>query len=1126
MKDDRPSPLSQPIPGYEVLELLGSGGMSSVYKARHKGLDRMVALKVLRREQLDPGLALARLTKEARVLSRLDHPAIVRSIDFGEAGELVYFVMELVEGKSCKQVLIDRGPFPLREVLLIGERVASALGHAARHGVVHRDVKPGNILLAKDGAVKLTDFGLARATRDRSLTQDGITVGTPQYMSPEQVRSPRRVDLRSDLYSLGATLYHLSTGHPPLRGESVGEILHEVLYAVPRPPEQLQPGLPSSFSRMLARLLAKDVRRRYASAEELIADIARVRASLAEPEQGDSVGLSWQEAAEPPPRANRGLWIAGAGVAVALLAALFLWRGESGGDVDWSDARQREAALLAELSADWRGGARGAAEVLARLGELKRDGQLTSVTSLERVDLKSAASAALEEELRGAAPLATAAARTALRRGDFAAARAALDAELVRAFEAAAPQVERARLATAEVEIAPWLQAARAAAHAQHDELEQELRRKVRQELLARRAALDEEVQGLLEGDRFVAVQERLAAYPAEEERACASATAAVLRAAGVEVAPDVAAEEWRRGWPESTRAEFARDPTASFVSILADALASRVGRVGRDLLFETERATQQLLAEAREGRSIDVAARRAEFFAERAAARDALAAIGALPAALDDGWVRLERDLAAFAAQAQQEREATARAQLLDGAGGQPGLVALLCDRQLEAARAAVAAQPDLPAAERAAWEAQLADLAAVFARAQLTLFAAAGNVVDVRDRQGIGLRGKLQVEAGSDQFAIGSRRGLLVTDLALASLEEAITTAVADPERRPALRFLLGDAKERAAQGLELDRSAGTPVADALRRALQDQQQGAAARREQREGAANERRAQFEAALAAQDVEAARVALRELLRFGDTPAGRAAQADRSRYEAELRALELASQRLALLANVARNASERTVAADGSVRVVYAFDRAVEGEDWNVRGNAVRVENGRLFFVGGASGLTGALYGATLPWPLDRRAPATLTVELLPTLGEPEDPHYVALRVGPACAGFFRPREPKGEQFPPQLAAWVGTLEERPERFFDPNYNQSQPASGRVVAVGLERGRRHLLELRWLPDPGDGTVRVEVVLDGDIVHDATASLATARGKKDAVQLCSLTELQIERVELRGKLLE
>jgi hypothetical protein len=221
----------------------------------------------------------------------------------------------------------------------------------------------------------------------------------------------------------------------------------------------------------------------------------------------------------------------------------------------------------------------------------------------------------------------------------------------------------------------------------------------------------------------------------------------------------------------------------------------------------------------------------------------------------------------------------------------------------------------------------------------------------------------------------------------------------------------------------------------------------------------------------------------------------------------------------------VAPHAAERTIEADGSVTVAWSFERADEGKEWNVSGNAVRVENGRLFFVGGESGGTGELYGATLEWPFDRKAPATMTLKLMPGLGEKLDPHYVGLRFGPACAAFFRPDEPKGEHYDPQLAAWLGTLDEkeRAVRFFDPAYDQTEPASGRVTKAGLERGRSHVVVVSWQPDPGTGTVTVGVTLDGDRVYEMQERLVAAKGR-DVVQLRSLTELQIDSVVLRGRL--
>ncbi len=1143
MKSPDSPDFTQPIPGYEVQELLGAGGMGSVYRARHKGLDRMVALKVLRRDQIDPGLALARLTKEARVLARLDHPAIVRSIDFGESGDLVYFVMELIEGKSCKQLLIERGPFSVREAVVIGERVAQALGHAAKHGVIHRDVKPGNILLGKDGSVKLTDFGLARATRDRSLTQDGITVGTPQYMSPEQVRSPRRVDLRSDLYSLGATLYHLVTGEPPLRGETVGEILHEVLYSTPRPPEQLVPTLPASFSRVLARLLAKDVRRRYSSVEELLADFARVRAGLITggDERGDGderdevdpggepVGLSWQEAAEAPPRSYRGWWMAGAALLVASVAWAALWETRGGHAPSPADLRSREEEMIGALERQWRTGGLLSSEVLSRLGELRRDGQLTPASSLARVDLKAAAATALEAEVRAAGEAARTAAWTALQRGDFAAAHAALDQGLPAAFLRIIPTAAKSGLETAEVEVSQWTGAAAAAAQTRLDDLERSLRSAIHQELLRLRSQLAEEVHVALESLHFATAKAALGRYAEAETAAFAAITRTVLRAAGSAISDAVPDDEIARGWPERVRSEVKFEPASSLVSIMEDELARRAEQEQRKVRLEIQRAAETVAAEIAAGRtSVDVPGVRSEVEASLSEPLAGLAGIGALPPELEADWSALARAVEEADLESRLEREAAARTRLVDGEAKRPGIVALICERQLAEACVALSASGDLAVGELAQWSEVVEDVTAALTRAGADLRARAGQEVDLRVRSGVGVRGKLSFDPGQETFSVGTRRGLRIEDLDLASLMPAIEAVVADPAHSVHVRFLLGDEKERAALGAELEARGRGPVADVLRKALAEQAQGEASRKEKHESLANDCRSAFDAALEKGDSVVARKKWRELLKLADTAAGRAALADRARVEQAIDAKERDGRRKRRLDEVTPHAKVREVGTDGAVHVVYPFAQTAEGEDFQLFGNAVRVDNHRLFFAGGESGRSGAEYGATLAFPLDRKAPASLRVELIPTLDEPKDPHYVGLRLGPACCAFYRPREPKGEPYEPQLAIWFGTLDERERalHLFDPSLDQSEPPDGgKFVKVGLERGHKHKVELRWLPDPGAGTARIEVIVDDSPVLDVQGAVAGGK-QKDVVQVCSLTALQVNSLEIKARLLE
>ncbi|MDD5349786.1 MAG: serine/threonine-protein kinase, partial [Chthoniobacteraceae bacterium] len=220
---DIPSPAPEALASYfpqlEIVELLGRGGMGAVYKARHRGLDRWVALKILpAATQRDPAFA-ERFTREARALAKLDHPNIVTVYDSGEADGLFYFVMEFVDGANLRQVLASGGVTP-EQALAIVPQICDALQYAHKAGIVHRDIKPENILVDKSGRVKIADFGIAKIVgkeaRDFTLTSMGDVMGTPAYMAPEQVEHPSEVDHRADIYSLGVVFYQMLTGELPL----------------------------------------------------------------------------------------------------------------------------------------------------------------------------------------------------------------------------------------------------------------------------------------------------------------------------------------------------------------------------------------------------------------------------------------------------------------------------------------------------------------------------------------------------------------------------------------------------------------------------------------------------------------------------------------------------------------------------------------------------------------------------------------------------------------------------------------------------------------------------------------------------------------------------------------------
>jgi serine/threonine-protein kinase len=264
------------IPGYRIEGVLGRGATGVVYRARQVSVDRVVALKVLHRELVGARRAEQRLQREARTTARLAHPNIISAIDMGEVDGVWWYAMEIVDGISL-QDRIREGPLSEREALRMFIPLVEALQHAFERGVVHRDIKPGNILVERDGRALLVDLGLAVADDDPLLTKSGGTLGTPHYISPEQARDPRSADVQSDLWSLGATLYHAVCGRPPFAGDSVAEILSGVLYAKIPDPAQLAPYLSRGFALVLRKCLTRERSRRYSTPAELLADLERVR---------------------------------------------------------------------------------------------------------------------------------------------------------------------------------------------------------------------------------------------------------------------------------------------------------------------------------------------------------------------------------------------------------------------------------------------------------------------------------------------------------------------------------------------------------------------------------------------------------------------------------------------------------------------------------------------------------------------------------------------------------------------------------------------------------------------------------------------------------------------------------
>jgi serine/threonine-protein kinase len=267
--------LHQQIPGYELLEKLGQGSMGTVYKARQLRMNRLVAIKMLHPKLAANTELLQRLTREAHLAAKLSHNNIVQAIDVGSAGSLHYFVMELAEGTTIKHELEKGKIYAEREAVEIVLQIGQALQHAHRRGLIHRDVKPANIILTPEGIAKLADLGMARETADDELAQaeKGMTIGTPYYIAPEQIRGREDIDARADIYSLGATFYHMVTGQPPFPGQEIEPVLNAHLKQELTPPDHLNTSLSSGLGEVVEFMMAKDRRQRYRSADDLLLDL-------------------------------------------------------------------------------------------------------------------------------------------------------------------------------------------------------------------------------------------------------------------------------------------------------------------------------------------------------------------------------------------------------------------------------------------------------------------------------------------------------------------------------------------------------------------------------------------------------------------------------------------------------------------------------------------------------------------------------------------------------------------------------------------------------------------------------------------------------------------------------------
>lgn len=288
-------PSQDPIKGYELMLKLGAGAMGAVLKARKRDTGEVVALKILKPELAGDREYVERFLREAKAVARLNHPNIIRAIQTGKSGEYYFFAMEFIEGQTVSDLIKAKGKLPERFALMVTRCIASALAHAWQHQIIHRDIKPDNIMVTKDGGVKLTDLGLARTAKQEStLTITGVVMGSPAYISPEQATGEKNLDSRSDIYSLGAALFHMLTGKVPYDGETP---LHVMLKHMNDPlpdARKVVPQVCEATRQLIFKMMAKRPEGRFQTAQDAEAATRSIEEALA---RGEVPQVTWAAAA-------------------------------------------------------------------------------------------------------------------------------------------------------------------------------------------------------------------------------------------------------------------------------------------------------------------------------------------------------------------------------------------------------------------------------------------------------------------------------------------------------------------------------------------------------------------------------------------------------------------------------------------------------------------------------------------------------------------------------------------------------------------------------------------------------------------------------------------------------------
>lgn len=305
---------------YEIIEVLGQGAMGIVYKAHDPLIERFVAIKTINLQVLtkeEKESFEARFNQEAKAVGQLNHPNIVTIHDLGESGDIAYIAMEFLEGHELQDIIKNGQRLPLGDVLNIVIQVAAGLVYAHQHGIVHRDIKPSNIMVLKDHRAKITDFGVASMASSLLRTQTGKILGSPLYMSPEQVLN-HSIDPRSDIFSLGIVLYQMLTGQLPFSGDNANSVMYQIVNDVPKKPRSLNPDIPDKLDLIVSKCLEKNPDDRYQHANDLGDDLRSCREMLLH----DHVGLDRRHPVVSDVMSRSKNWVMWKLVGIIVLTAL------------------------------------------------------------------------------------------------------------------------------------------------------------------------------------------------------------------------------------------------------------------------------------------------------------------------------------------------------------------------------------------------------------------------------------------------------------------------------------------------------------------------------------------------------------------------------------------------------------------------------------------------------------------------------------------------------------------------------------------------------------------------------------------------------------------------------------